>query len=140
MNGVAVFCTLLAIAGAACGGSRTEGLDPSTVPDDLRGDYAIFAQRCSKCHSLARPLAAGITDDGHWELYVTRMRRQPASGISLDDQKHILNFLHWRARELRSRESEKDRPEVGPPPSRVASEPTPPPANTAVGDAAPRDR
>jgi hypothetical protein len=82
----------------ACGTGmleRGEGVDLQSVPPDLRGDYALFAQRCSKCHSLARPLNSGITNDEFWRLYVERMRRQPGSGISEGDTYYILRFLHW---------------------------------------------
>ena len=119
---------------SACG-SRSESLDPSTLPENIRTDYAVFARRCSRCHSLARPLGAGIKDDQHWELYVNRMRRQPASGISYDDQKHILAFLRWHAHELRAREANRDRPEAGPP--SPAIEPSPPPATPAPIDPPP---
>lgn len=73
---------------------RADGVDPSTLPDDLRADYAVFAQKCSKCHSLARPLEAGPHDDAWWNGYVTKMRRMPGSGISPDDEAPILRFLH----------------------------------------------
>jgi hypothetical protein len=107
---------LAGLGASACSGSRTEGLDPSKLPENLRGDYALFAQRCSKCHSLARPLTAGIRDDDQWVMYVNRMRRQPGSGISYEDQRHILTFLHWHAAELRRRDAEK-RGEPSPPTS-----------------------
>ena len=76
-----------------------EGLDPSTLPESQRADYAIFAQRCSKCHALSRPLNAGITDDAYWAMYVARMRRQPASGISESDEVAVLRFLHYYSAE-----------------------------------------
>jgi mono/diheme cytochrome c family protein len=74
---------------------QTEGMDTAGVPVEEQTDYAVFAQRCSKCHSLARPLNSGITDDGYWRMYVEKMRRQPASGISEADRAPILRFLHW---------------------------------------------
>jgi hypothetical protein len=74
---------------------RSEGLDASAVAPEERADYAIYAERCSKCHSLARSLNSGITDDGFWKMYVERMRRQPASGITEGDTVPILRFLHW---------------------------------------------
>jgi hypothetical protein len=89
---------LAAAAAAACNAStleRGEGLDPSSVPPEQQADYALFAQRCSKCHSLARPLNSGITEDSFWRMYVDRMRRQPGSGISEQDTVPILRFLHW---------------------------------------------
>jgi hypothetical protein len=91
----------------ACSANKSDGMDPSKVPDDLKSDYQIFAQRCSKCHSLARPLTSNITDDQQWIDYVNRMRRQPTSGITLNDQAHILRFLKWYAAELRRQEEEK---------------------------------
>jgi hypothetical protein len=95
---VAAVVLALAAAGAGCSGGmleRGEGVDVKTVPPELRADYALFAQRCSKCHSLARPLNSGITNDEFWRLYVERMRRQPGSGISEADVYYILQFLHW---------------------------------------------
>jgi mono/diheme cytochrome c family protein len=74
---------------------RFEGLDPRQMPEEVRADYALFAQRCSKCHSLARPLQSGITGDEYWADYVERMRRQPGSGISREDAALILRFLHY---------------------------------------------
>jgi hypothetical protein len=74
---------------------RGEGLEPADLPADVRSDYALFAQRCSKCHSLDRPLGSGISDDAFWKKYVEQMRLKPGSGISLDDEPHILHFLHY---------------------------------------------
>jgi hypothetical protein len=116
---------LLASASVAC--SRKESLDPSKMPEEVRGDYAIFARRCSKCHTLARPLNANITDDAQWVNYVNRMRRQPSSGISLEDQDHILKFLRYYAADLRRIEQERH---GGPPPA-----PAPAPALVTDGGA-----
>ena len=74
---------------------RFEGLDPAQMPVEVRADYALFAHRCSKCHSLARPLQSGITSDEYWAIYVERMRRQPGSDISIEDTVYILRFLHY---------------------------------------------
>jgi len=69
--------------------------EPETaLPAQVRADYAVFALRCSKCHSLARPLNSGIDNDEYWKLYVERMRRQPGSGISVADTVPILRYLH----------------------------------------------
>jgi hypothetical protein len=91
---------LPALAAASWGCPNRYEADPSAnLPPELRGDYAVFAQRCSKCHSLSRPLESGITDDGFWKAYVERMRRQPASGISVADEAPILRFLHYYSQE-----------------------------------------
>lgn len=97
---------LVMLTASAC--HRGEGLDPSKLPENIRADYEVFAHKCSKCHSLARPLAANITDDEQWVLYVNRMRRQPASGISYVDQEAILRFLRYYAADLRRIQAEKN--------------------------------
>ena len=80
-----------------------EGLATSGLPEEVRADYEVFAQRCSKCHSLARPLQSGISDDAYWKEYVERMRRQPGSGISPRDEEPILRFLHYYSLEEKRR-------------------------------------
>ena len=84
-----------------CATSGREGLDVAQLPETVRPDYQLFARRCSKCHSLARPLGSGITDDEVWIAYVARMRRQPGSGISPQDTAPILRFLRYYSSEQR---------------------------------------
>lgn len=105
---------LSAVVLAACG-SRTEGLDRTKVPDDLKSDYDLFAHKCSKCHGLARPLQSRITDDEQWVAYVHRMRRQPGSGINYDDEVHILRFLRYYAAELRAKQGKGGAPDAAAP-------------------------
>ena len=110
----------------ACSASSThsEGLEPSTIPAELRTDYAIFAQRCSKCHSLARPLNSGISDENYWALYVARMRRQPGSGISQEDAAPILRFLHYYSLEQKRKGEKSDddaKDKAVPPPAPTGS-------------------
>ena len=93
---------------AACPGARSDGLDRSTLPATVQDDYDVFAQRCSKCHSLSRPLDSGIDDDEYWQAYVARMRRMPASGISAGDEQVILRFLHWFSADLRAKKKAKE--------------------------------
>ena len=97
---------LVTTLASAC--QRGEGLDPSKMPENVRPDYTVFANRCSKCHSLARPLTSNITDDEQWVLYVNRMRRQPGSGISRTDQDAILRFRKYCAADLRRTQAEKN--------------------------------
>ena len=93
--------------GVQCGPVHgADEVDTAKIPSDLRADYAIFEQRCSKCHSLARPLTSGIDDDEYWKRYVERMRRQPASGISPEDEVPILRFLHYFSEEQKKKKGE----------------------------------
>lgn len=118
----------IAIAGSlgACGGTmrRPDGLDVATVPEPLRHAYGVFEVRCSRCHSLARPLNADIDDPAYWEDYVRRMRRQPGSGISRADASEILLFLrHYTAE--RVRRDREEHAEPTPAPSAQGSSPGP---------------
>jgi mono/diheme cytochrome c family protein len=95
----------LALALAACPPASTaphvDGIDEARVPESLRADYAIFRARCSKCHSLDRPLGTAIEDESYWREYVERMRRQPGSGISRADGDAAVRFLLWYHRTYR---------------------------------------
>lgn len=122
----------LLVAPAGCAGwfARTEGLYVSTLPASVRPDYDVFAQRCSKCHSLARPLSSGIDEDAYWVMYVEKMRRQPQSGISPEDTVPILRFLHYFSLEQRKKKAghgESAAPVASPPP------PSPSPTPVSVG-------
>jgi hypothetical protein len=98
---------LFLLPGCPSPDERSEAIDPTTLPQSVRADYDVFAQRCSKCHSLARPLNSGIDNDEYWKMYVERMRRQPASGISVADTVPILRFLHVFSIEERKKKGEQ---------------------------------
>jgi hypothetical protein len=99
------FCRLsaLALLLASCADGhanrRGDHVDVSKYPPDVQAAYRVFAVRCSRCHTLARPLNAHITDPQHWIRYVTRMRRQPGSGIDRSNADVILKFLLYYHRE-----------------------------------------
>jgi hypothetical protein len=114
---------VLVLVLVACG-ARTDGLDRTKLPEDIKSDYDVFARKCSKCHSLARPIQSGITDDEQWVLYVNRMRRQPGSGIDYGDQERILRFLKYYAAELRAKEAAK---KGAPAPATASDAAAPPP-------------
>jgi hypothetical protein len=90
---------------AGCAATRVE---VETLPPELRGSYAIFETRCSKCHSIARPLNARIDDMGHWRRYVARMRRMPGSGINPEDAVQILRFLEYYTHVVRGVRAQED--------------------------------
>jgi hypothetical protein len=122
---------------AGCSGwlaRSSEEFDPTTLPENVRGDYAVFAERCSKCHSLARPLTSGIDDDEYWAMYVARMRRQPSSGISLEDTVVVLRFLHYFSEDLKAKKAKR---EALSPPSPSALAPAPIPSQADPGAARP---
>lgn len=143
------------VASLGCGSTmrRPDGLDVATLPEDVRHSYDIFEVRCSRCHSLARPLNADIDDPAYWEDYVRRMRRQPGSGISRADAADILRFLRFYTAERIRREREEDGEQPAAPETPAASaasatastpestpsppQPTPAPPPTAPPSTAP---
>jgi hypothetical protein len=86
------------------------GCPQSATPDvlvagnmtpEMQQDYALFSNRCSKCHSLARAFNQGDRDDIFWARYVSRMRLQPGSGIAPEEEVPIGRFLHYYSEQLR---------------------------------------
>jgi len=130
----AVLLVLFALATGCrgAGAHEPEGAETSSMPADVRADYDVFAQRCSKCHSLSRPLNSGIDDDEYWKAYVARMRRQPGSGISPQDEVVILRYLHYFSLEKRREKARNEgMPAAAPPP---APSPAPLPPTLPIPD------
>lgn len=94
--------TAALLAGCIASVGRRGGLGEEALaklPPPVRESYDVFAQKCSRCHTLERPLGAFISDVSHWRQYVARMRRQPGSGISERDGDRILIFLEHYTQE-----------------------------------------
>jgi hypothetical protein len=106
---------------------RGDTVDVSSYPPDIQRAYRVFALRCSRCHTLARPLNARIHDPQHWVRYVARMRRQPGSGIDQNNGKLIVEFLLYYHRppapEAEPETEMESEPNVSPP---LRPEPAPP--------------
>ena len=111
----------LASVPIGCSGGNAGEPEAATLSSSAAADYALFTIRCSKCHSLSRPLNSGIDSDDYWRLYVARMRRQPGSGISEDDTVAILRFLHLYSIEQRRKKAQ--RLGLEPPPEAPSSQP-----------------
>ena len=108
----ALFRAALACSAIACAGSTEtrhgDRVDVSAYPPEIRSAYRLFALRCSRCHTLARPLSAHITEPQHWVRYVARMRRTPGSGINRQDAEVILRFLLYVAELEKHEQAEPD--------------------------------
>lgn len=98
-------CACLVAAASACvteSVGKRGGLTEAKIaqmPPPVASAYELFAYKCSRCHTLGRPLGAAITQFDHWKIYVNRMRRQAGSGISQGDATTILVFLKFYAAE-----------------------------------------
>ena len=62
-------------------------------PQGIQDNYALFAQKCSQCHKLSRPINADYVTPDEWSRYVKRMMYKPGSNISSDDAKKLYDFL-----------------------------------------------
>jgi hypothetical protein len=67
-------------------------IDVSAYPAQEQAAYKLFAAKCSKCHTIARPINTMMKRD-EWERYVKRMMHKPNSGISDKQGKQIFEFV-----------------------------------------------
>jgi cytochrome c5 len=67
-------------------------IDVGAYPAPQQASYKVFSTKCSKCHTIARPINTLMTRD-EWERYVKRMMHKPNSGISDNQGKQIFEFL-----------------------------------------------
>lgn len=107
--------TILIVAGT-CGVARAQNssgvnlpqdkgpdkVDVSAYPPEMQKDYKLFATKCSKCHTIARPINTTMTRP-EWERYVKRMMHKPNSGISDKDGKAIFEFVMYDETERKAK-------------------------------------
>jgi cytochrome c5 len=67
-------------------------IDVGAYPALQQAAYKVFSTKCSKCHTIARPINTMMKRD-EWERYVKRMMHKPNSGISDAQGKQIFEFL-----------------------------------------------
>ena len=110
---------LLFLAACVTGRSARRGGLPdervASFPAEVQDSYRLFAAKCSRCHTLSRPLDANITEHEHWDAYVSRMRHHAGSGISKADAEEILVFLYFYA----DQKAAADRNDGLPPPPTI---------------------
>lgn len=67
-------------------------IDVSSYPAPMQSAYKLFSTKCSKCHTIARPINTMMKPD-EWSRYVKRMMHKPNSGIGDNQGKQIYEFL-----------------------------------------------
>jgi len=99
------FIALAILVAPVCATSQTSNVTlpqdkgPATVnvasyPPEQQKGYKVFADKCAKCHTIARPINTTMTKP-EWERYVKRMMHKPNSGISDSQGKTIFEFLAY---------------------------------------------
>ena len=71
----------------------SDTIDVSKYPKEQQENYKVFAEKCSKCHTLARPINSNYALPEEWTAYVDKMRHKKRSGIDDDSEKIISDFL-----------------------------------------------
>lgn len=70
-------------------------IDVSAYPAGLKENYQVFHQKCSACHTLARPINCVFVLPDEWSRYIKRMMHKPGSNISPTQAKRIYEFLAY---------------------------------------------
>lgn len=73
-------------------------IDVSKYPPEMKAKYKVFADKCSKCHTIARPINCEFALDDEWERYIKRMMRRGGKLISPDEAEAIFTFATYDAR------------------------------------------
>ena len=68
-------------------------IDVSKYTKEMQDKYKLFSTKCSKCHTLARPINSDYVLEDEWERYVKRMMKNAGTFITADDGKAIYEFL-----------------------------------------------
>lgn len=71
-------------------------IDVSTYPEEMRSLYKLFTHKCSKCHTVARPINSSFQAD-EWQKYVLKMMKKPGSGLNPKTAEKIIKFLVYDA-------------------------------------------
>jgi len=109
LTGVLTLAAALAIAVAVRAQTQEPPLDPrilaydkgpakidvSKYPKDMQSNYKVFAVKCAKCHTLARPINCELVLDDEWERYVKRMMRNSGTYINAAEGQQIYEFLAY---------------------------------------------
>ena len=67
-------------------------IDVSNYPQEMQTLYNVFTRRCSKCHTVARPINSDFSPE-EWKKYVQKMMRKAGSGLTPKTADQITQFL-----------------------------------------------
>jgi hypothetical protein len=74
-------------------------IDVSGYPKEQQARYELFAQKCVRCHALARSINSKFTAD-EWKRYMKRMVRRTGAGVTDDQAQEIFEFLKFYSSKL----------------------------------------
>ena len=92
----------LAAAPGAEADARDKGADRVEVsgyPKEQQDRYTLFADKCARCHPLARAINSRFSTD-EWKRYIKRMVRRTGAGVTDDQSQEIFEFLKFYSSKL----------------------------------------
>ena len=81
-------------------------INVSSYPPEQQQAYKLFVNKCSQCHTIARPINTSMTRT-EWMMYVKRMMHKPNSGISNAQGKESFEFLAYDQQERKDKNPSK---------------------------------
>ena len=67
-------------------------IDVTAYSPKMQGSYELFTRKCSRCHTIARPINSTFNAE-EWRKYVYKMMRKPGSGLTPKTTEKIIKFL-----------------------------------------------
>ena len=67
-------------------------IDVTPYPPKMQEAYELFTRKCSRCHTVARPINSTFAAE-EWRKYVYKMMRKPGSGLNPKTAEEIIKFL-----------------------------------------------
>ncbi len=71
-------------------------IDVAAYPAKMQEAYNLFTRKCSRCHTVARPINSTFAPE-EWRQYVYKMMRKPGSGLTPKTSEAIIEFLIYDA-------------------------------------------
>lgn len=71
-------------------------IDVTSYPAKMQELYNLFTNKCSRCHTVARPINSTFMPE-EWRKYVYKMMRKPGSGLTPKTAEKIIKFLMYDA-------------------------------------------
>lgn len=76
-------------------------IDVSGYPAQQKYNYSVYADVCSRCHTLARSANLPVVSRGFWSYYLLKMRSRSwfkDMPLTKDERAAILDFLEYDSR------------------------------------------
>ena len=77
-------------------------IDVTAYPPKMQEAYQLFTRKCSRCHTVARPINSTFPPE-KWREYVYKMMRKPGSGLTPKTADRIIEFLIYDSQQRKKK-------------------------------------